>query len=230
MNLIKAWRELTIVILIAISALSVSTCRSKHELNNHLLHVNDSAFKVARIYYNKHGELVQQVFVQELTIRDLKKMAESMGTDKEELKEQVGNLKNLVGYWKGKVGFKGRDSIRFKDSTRIVEVKGVLDTIDFKTFDWTNGHLSLHEDYYPNDDTVALEYKYDIGEFDLTVYRKKKGFLKKKQLVADLKFGDPNMKVSKFEGVLVKEDKKLLKWWHWLLIGFGGGIVVDKLN
>lgn len=225
----KYWREITIIVLIAVVAISVTTCKNKSELSDNLLHVNDSAFNVARTYYNRHGELVHQVSVQELTIRDLKKMAESMGTDKEELKEQVGNLKNIVGYWKGKAGFKGIDSIRFKDSIRIVEVKGKIDTIDFKTFDWTNGHLSIHEDYYPYDDTIALEYKYDLGEFDLTVYRKKSGFFKKKQLVADLKFGDPNMKVSKFEGILIKEDKKPLKWWHWFLIGLGGGIVIDKL-
>lgn len=234
----KYWREITIAILIIVVSISVTTCNNKSSLSEILLHVNDSAFNVARHYYNRNGELVQQVSVQELTIGELKKMAESMGTDKEKLKEQVGNLNNLVGYWKGQAGFKGKDSVRWKDSIRFVDRNkdGIAeDTVDFKNFGWSNQYLTINEDYYPYDNVVVLEYQYDLGGFDLTVYRKKmervKGKLfRKKQLVADMKFGDQNMKVSKFEGVLVKEKKKPLKWWHWVLIGAGGGLIVDNVT
>jgi len=229
----KYWREIAIFILIAMVAISVKTCKSKSNEVVNASNAKDSAFHIARTYINRHGELIHQVSVQELTIRDLKRLAEENGTSKEELIGQVGNLKNLVGFWKGKAGFKGKDSVKWKDSIRFVDKAGVRDTIDFKNFSWSNKYLTINEDYYLSDNVVIVEYQYDLGGFDLTTYRKKmpreKGkVFRKKQLVADLKFGDPNMKVGKFEAVVVKEEKKL-KWYHWFLLGVGGGIVTEKL-
>lgn len=203
------WKGIVIAILLLFVFIGWQANGILSNQNKAYSHLADSAFSIAKHYHNRNGELIQQVRIYELTARDFKEIGDNLGFANSELKKQVGNYKNLVAYWQGQAGFKGVDSIRWHDSTRMVD--GVSE--DFKTFGWSNGHLTINEDYYPADNVVVLEYEYDLGGFELVAYRKKekvKGRLfKKKVLVADIKFGDQNIKVDEFKGIVIRENDGL---------------------
>lgn len=242
----KYWREIAIVSLLLMLFIGYQANDILSSHNKVLLQRSDSAFNVVKTYVDKNGDLTNQIASYEITVDELKAFGLIKDRDIDRLKNQVGGLNNLVGYWRGQAGFKGKDTIRFIDTVRIgYNIKGIdlldrdsiaaLDTVQYKTFGWTNGFLTLNEDYYPYDNVVVLDYQYTLGGFEMTAYRKKttraerkanKG-LKRKQLVADIKFGDSNIEVTQFTSVVIKEKPKKIKWWHWLLVGFGGGVIVD---
>lgn len=229
----KYWRELMIAILLiflyAIVDTGLNTIKDLKEEKFALLHSKDSSFTIAKQYIGKNGELVSQVQTHELTIKELKETGDELGFSNKELKKQVGSLNNLVGYWKGQAGFSGRDTVRTRDTVFVDNGKKESG----KLFNWSNKYLSIDGGYYPYDSSVVLDYKYDIGGFELTAYRKKQGNLfnfKPSQLVADIRFGDQNMKVGSFQGMVVKEEPK--KWYQtkgfWIGIGFIGGVFIAK--
>jgi len=231
--IVKYYKEALIVILI----LLLCGFGKKHfeliDLNEQLAHKGDSLYTVARYYKNKEGKLVQQVSVSELTIKDLKKIGNSLGFQNGELKKQVGNLNNLVGYWKGQAGFKGSDTVKLHDTVRVFNGE----TVTAQSFKWTNKYLSIDGDFLDTGDntfdlgpTLVFNYSYDIGGFELTAYRKKQGLFGRKQLVADIKFGDQNMKVREFTGVVVSEPKKKLieRPLFWGFVGLVGGVFIAK--
>lgn len=185
----------------------------------------DSSFHVATTYINKNGELVHQVNTFELTIKDLRDLSEQLGFDNKALKEQVGNLKNLVGYWKGQATASGSvDNVPARDTVYIT-TQG--DTVQAQGFTWTNNFLSLNGTYNSAGKKFAFQYKYDLGGFEITAYRKRepgfKGYFKQKQLVTDINFGDPNMQVTSFQGLVIKEERK--KFWETKGFAFGVGVV-----
>jgi hypothetical protein len=101
-----------------------------------------------------------------------------------------------------------------------------------KTFKWNNKYLYLDETIIGNN--VTLVYLYDV-DFSLTAYRKPQiGFWKPPgQLVADIKFSDPNFKVGEFKGFVIKEPRK--RWYQTTgaKIGFGvvlGGVVASQFK
>lgn len=213
----KYWRELLIALCIVAIFFLFRGYQSEKEQKSFLIHQKDSSFLVARYYQNKNREMIGQVNTQELTIADLKKLGEAAGTDNFKLKKQVGNLNNLVGFWKGQASSKGRDTVRLSD-TVYLDNKGI--EIKAQKLDWTNKFLSVKGLYNPADKKFTFDYVYDLGGFELTAYRKRAGFLKPKQLVTDIKFGDPSMRVTSFQGLVIKEPKKKI----WETRGFAFGV------
>lgn len=209
--LLKNWRESLIVgmaVLLFIGWQTIGILSNHNEVlsrqNTAYSHVTDSAFNVAKFYHNKNGELVQQIRMYELTTRDLKDIGNQLGFDKKGLQDQVGNLKNLIGYWQGKAVASGNVVVAVRDTT----IKKDNEVLQAKVFDWNNKYLFVSFAYFPSLDTADFDYVYDIGGFELTAYKKKervKGKLfKRRVLVADVKFGDPSLKVGEFKGVLIK--------------------------
>jgi hypothetical protein len=184
-----------------------------------LHHKADSSFLVAKYFKNKHGELVNEVNTYELTTNDLKKLGSELGFNNKQLKDQVGSLTNLVSYWKGQASTHGGDTVRTHDTTYLWRGQ----VIAAKHFDWTDKYLTLDGDYFPSTDKFAFKYNYSPGGFELTSYRKKVGLFKPKQLVTDIKFGDPNMKVTNFQGLVIKEPRK--KFWETKAFAFGLGVL-----
>lgn len=188
--------------------------------NTALINSRDSLYLQAQYYKDKNGELVAQVKTFELTTSDLKKVGDELGFDKKRLESQVGNLKNLVGYWKGQASAHGGDTVLLRD-TIYVTLRG--DTIKAQKLNWTDTHLTLTGLYRPTDSKFSFDYSYDLGGFEITAYRKRQGLFKPKQLVSDVRFGDENLKVTQFQGVVIKEEKK--KFWETKGFAFGAGLV-----
>lgn len=221
---VKYWKAIVAIIVIILFALAfsflVSTISTLKSQKANLIYSKDSSFLVASYYKNKNGELVNQVNTYELTTKDLKQIGERLGFDNKQLKDQVGNLKNLVAHWKGQASTHGSDTVRMSDT---VYLDNVGNRVVTERFDWTNKYLSLNGTYFPETKRLAFQYNYDLGGFDITSYYKSTGFLKPKQLVADIKFGDPNMKVTQFQGFVIEQPKK--KWFQTKAFYFGIGVL-----
>jgi len=227
--LLKFWRELTILILVLVCLFSFRQCSVKNYDNQVLMNANDSLFNVAHYYKNKNGELVGQVKTHELTIGQYKKFAAQLGFDNKELKKQVGKESRLVAHWKGKAEANGVILIGLKDTT----INTMDPTMDLfsdpiniesaKTFEWSNKYLDLKGIISIDSNQLALTYKYDT-DFSITAYYKPQGLFKPKQLVSDIWFEDPNMKVREFKGFVIKEPKKRFTQTGLFKVSLGIGI------
>src|SRR5690242_19357441 len=199
--ILKYWREIVIAVLIIVVLSSVRTCSNKQDDISLLEKSRDSAYYKATYYKNKEGELIGQIKTFEVTNKQLKEYGDQLGFENEGLKKQVGKLTNLVAHYKGKVGM--RDTIEVVNHDTIYSDRSG-DLVKGKWFFWSNNFLSL--DGVTTDKTTSIAYNYDVS-FELTSYRKGKTLFKPGQLVTDIKFNDPNMKVTEFKGFVVTEDK-----------------------
>lgn len=219
----KYWKAIVAIIIILLIVWGFTFVTNKFATlksqNANLIHSRDSSFLVARQYVNKNGELINQVNTYELKVRDIKEIGEQLGFDKKQLQDQVGNLKNLVAYWKGQASTSGGGVVTLHDTTYIDSTGQTLNAQKFD--DWTNNYLSLSGEYIPTTKKLSFTYKYDLGGFDITAYYKKTGFLKSEQLVTDIKFGDPHMKVLQFQGLVIQQPKK--KFYQTKAFAFGVG-------
>lgn len=211
--LLKFWREILIVILVLILMGSVRQCSVKSDDNRLLQNAFDSTFNVAKYYKKKNGELVGQVKTHELTIDQYRKFSAKLGFDNKELKKQVGKESRLVSHWKGKAEASGVMVISLKDSA----INTLDPTMDLssepinietaKVFKWSNKYLDLDGIISLDSNQLALRYKYQT-DFSITAYYKPQGLFKSKQLVTDIWFEDPNMKVREFKGFVIQQPKK----------------------
>lgn len=221
--LLKYWRELLILILIIILVISFRSCSNKKSDIDLLKKANDSTYHVAIAHKLKNGQLAFQVKTYEATVSQLRNDASLFGFDKKALQNQVGSLGNLVAYWKGRATLTGIANSRAADTTIVYLYRGDSVRQKEKVFNWSNHYLTLHEIYNPATDSIFRRYTYQT-DFTLTPYRKGMGFLKRKQLVTDVTFSDPNMKVGKFQGIVIKEGPK--KWYQTTAFKVGAGIAL----
>lgn len=204
----KYWREILIAVLVLAVALSVKTCNVKAEeaaINRNLA---DSAFSEVRVYKLKDGTNVAQIKTLEVTSKSLLAETINLMVDKKKLEEQIGNTNRLVTYYQGKIQMdeflnsKGIDTV----FTEITAKKDTIRTAG-KAFAWSNKWLTLQEYYYPGVDSLKRRYRYDV-EFNIISYRKGKTLFKPGQLVTDVTFADPAIKVKEFKGLVVTEPPK----------------------
>lgn len=221
----KYWREALIALLLIVMGFISKSC-SEEQANNDLLKNSlDSAYNVAKAYTTKNGELAYQVKTHEITIDQLKDNNEVLGIDNKKLKKQIGSLNNLVGYWKGKASVKDTFTVNNVDTVFIKDGKEVKG----KWFKWNNKYMSV--DGITTDLNTSLTYEYKI-EFELTAYRKYPNFLRigKSELLTDITFKDPSIKVGEFKGIVIKEPKK--QFWETgafkFAIGLGAGYLLAK--
>ncbi len=215
MIILKYWKNILIVILLLVVAGSVKQCKNNQDDTEVLLNSKDSAYHVAQYYRRKNGEIVGQVKTQKITIDQLKEHGDKLGFDNKKLKDQVGNLKNLVAHWKGSASVRDTFKVTLKDTVI------VSDTIKYhmKYFNWNNKYLTLDGDFAFDTTSnkfgpLTIRYNYDVN-FELTAYYKKqskffvpKTWFKPKQLVTDIEFKDPNLRVNNFSGLVVTPPRQ----------------------
>src|SRR5690606_39005329 len=113
--LIKYWREILLLVSVAIILSSVTQCNRNASDKRLAFNTLDSAFNVAKYYQSKNGDLTGQIKTYEGTIEQLRQYGEQMGLEVERLQNQVGNLKRLVGHWQGKAQLKDTFRITLHD-------------------------------------------------------------------------------------------------------------------
>lgn len=174
-------------------------------------------------YYNREGELVAQKNVAELELDDLKKLNDQLGIDMKELKDQVGNLKNLNSYYRGQVNVMGSGTSITIDT--VVQVIENTDTVEVvaQSVDWTNDYLAIDGIFIPRFNRWDFNYSYKV-DFDITSYHKKtrKGLFAPKTLVVDLKLSDPNARVVDLQALQIKRENK---WYQSTAFKVGIGLV-----
>ena len=187
-----------------------------------LVHQSDSAFNQVRYYKDKNDRLQAQVNTHEVTLRNFK---DYWALDSKRLKAQIGNLNNLVGYWKGKAAITDSVEIILTDTVYLTRNNFETD----KGFNWSNGHLTLSGGLNTESNQLSLDYQYQVN-FGLTPYYKSNGLFKKKILVTDVSFSDPNLKVQEFEGIVIKPKEKFYqKTWFKIGVGFLAGFTARGL-
>lgn len=224
------WREVVILILIVTIGITMNMCQNhrldKDRLESNLKISQDSVHH----FKNKNKELVGQVGSMQLTTNDLKENGKQLGLNVDSLQKQVGSLKNLVSYYKGKVKVGGEvtgithdtviQHIYHNDTTKVKE----------KEFKWSNGYLFLTTLYNPTNDSISIKYRYETG-FTLTAYRKRRAFFSfKKDLVADFVLKDPNGTLVNGKSVtIIPAPRKFYeKWWFHTFIGALGATYIWK--
>ena len=140
---LKYWKNILIIVLILVLAGSVKKCKNNQDDVKLLSNANNKSYVEASYYKNKHGEVIGQVKTHEITISQLKEHGDKLGFDNKKLKEQVGNLKNLVSHYKGSASVKDTIEIVLRDT--VVQ----SDTIRYyqKYFSWSNNYLTLYGDF-----------------------------------------------------------------------------------
>ncbi len=231
--ILKYWKEITIALLVIFVAISVRTCKQHIDNEDVAVHARDSAYTVIKLHKLINGQIASQVQDHEVTIDQLKN---DLGISKDSLKHlksQVGSLNNLVSIQKGRVSVTDTFKVPLHD-TVYVDNAGAKEK--GKRFEWSNNYLDL-TGFIPNDETsISIMYHYNV-KFSLVTYRKPRPFsdylkfkFRKQPLVADLTFDDPNIQVSKFSGVVIKEEPK--RWYQTkgFIFGLGavGGIIAWK--
>ena len=120
----------------------------------------------------------------------------------------------MVGFWKGKAS--ATDSIIITVIDTVYLTKDGLEVN--KGFNWSNNFLTLSGGINTTTNQLSLDYQYQVA-FELVPYYKKSGLFRK-QLVTDVYFSDPNMKVTEFNSVVIKPKERLYQK-TWFKIGVG---------
>jgi hypothetical protein len=217
----KHWKNLLIVLMAISLFTSIRSCNVNDDRVNVASDARDSSYLMAHYYRNKNGELVGQVKTSELTIDQLKEFGGQLGFEVDGLKSEVGRLNRLKAHWEGKAGVTNTIETVLHDTTYVDKETG--DIITAKDFKWNNKWMNIAGVIVNND--LTLTYQYTI-DFSLTAYRKpQKGFWKSPgQLVTDIKFSDPNFKVTEFKGFVVTEERK--RWYQTNGFKYGAGFLI----
>lgn len=212
-----------IIILILLGLWGASKLKSNEELRGlqTMVEVLNDTVKVSK---NREGKLVAEKRSQFITIKELQKHGQELNIDKKGLKKQVGNLNNLVAYYKGKAATSGSGSVVLTpDLTSPADTTGAspTDTSLFpRHFVWDNTYLSLTG-------SLSTDYKLDFTykyRFDYEVVT----YWKKKDLVINVTFSDPNLVTTDINSIVIKpQPKKFYQTnWFWGGLGFLGGFVL----
>jgi len=171
---------------------------------------------------NQRGEWVAERKSYNLTAAELRKNGQELNIDNAALKKQVGNLNNLVANLKGELLIAGQGTVQLIPGDTIY----VGDSTNFYTghrFDWTNSYLSL-DGTLSETFEMNFDYSYNV-DFDVTTYWKRPKPFKRKDLIVNMTFADPNAKAVGLNSVIVKPDppKFFETTWFKVGIGFLGG-------
>jgi len=216
---VKIWLIAIIVVTLILSAWTIR--------NNIVERFNDYKQVIEKkdnqIAYHKgeNGQLIASQNVLSLTNKELKAIADDLIKDNDGLKKQVGNLKNINSYLKGKLESQVSDTIILTDTLLIG------DTLPSKKFGYDNGFLILNGIIHKN--TLDFTYKYST-DFTYVTFWKRPGFLKQKELVMDFSIGDPNAILTSAQTIYIKPEPKKFyeKNWFWGLAAFSIGLIATK--
>lgn len=214
------------LVIVALAAILLQTCVDRrNEVARYKDNLRISRDSVKH-FIDKNGQLVSQVQSMQLTASELKEQSEELGIDKKRLEKQVGNLNNLVLYYKGLAVSKGTGTTKAKDSI-VTTIADNGDTVKrkAKTIKWNNGSLFLDETYFPDTDSMKIAYQYKTGIELTAFYRRDFIFIGKKNLFVEVKFTDPNASMVDAQAVKVDLPPKKWyeRWWFYILAGVAAG-------
>jgi uncharacterized FlaG/YvyC family protein len=180
-------------------------------------------------YRNANGELIAQRDSYHMEAKNFKDLADQLGFDKGELKEQVGNLNNLVSRLEAELKIKGEIDTKLEDSVITIVERDTVYQENIKIFNWSNDYLTLGGTIKPNDD-LSIRYSYRTA-FQTTNYWRRDGVFKPLHLVVDVKFDDPNAGAYDLNSIVVKPRRKRFyeRSWFWFVSGVASGVVITSL-
>lgn len=174
-------------------------------------------------YHNKEGELIAQKRIAGMTIRDLREVNHKLGIDRDRLKDQVGNLKNLNSYYKSQIESIGTGKAVTLDT--VVQIVYDTDTVmvNAQSVDWSNNYLSIDGLFIPKFNRWDFNYSYNV-DLEITSYYKKSrsGLFAPKELVVDFKLSDPNAKAVDLKALKIIRERR---WYQSTGFKIGAGIV-----
>ncbi len=178
-----------------------------------------------RHFIDKTGQLVSEKETIQITVDDLKNQNVDLGIDKDNLKKQVGNLNNLVNYYKGKLVTSGQGQVKGRDTTIIVvDQRG--DTVQHveQKFAYRSPYLTFDATYDPVIDSLKFKYGYQV-DFQLSTFYVRHKLFAKRQLFADVRLSDPKASMQNVQSILIVEPPK--KWYetNWFYVALGASIV-----
>lgn len=218
----------------AVMFILVDSCRHSEKAQRELLNNIKITQDSVKHFKDKNGQLVSERESIQITVKDLERENEQLGIDKSTLKDQVGNLNNLVSYYKGQIQVKGRGEVKGKDSIIYVREKDKDSLVREigKKFNFDNRFLKLNIFYKPLQDSLDISYSYNAN-FSLTTYYKRvPAIFGTKKLFADVRFNDPNARmIGNVQSIVVEQPPKKLiqKNGFWAGVGFVVAVVLRLL-
>jgi hypothetical protein len=200
-----------------------------------ILKIKQDSLKIVR---NENGDLVGRVETFELTVKQLKENEKYILGENSDLKSEVGNLNNLVSYYKGKavISGQGEGSLTpVKPDEAYVKPKDPDKVTEWKNFSWNNDYLNLLGTVYDCKD-YGFKYSYTLM-FETYTYKKKLQEKKisrlfgRKSLITDIKFKDQdNLRPVSATSITIKPDKNFFSsGWFKFGVGFLTGFVSNSL-
>jgi len=200
-------------------------------------------------YQNKEGIDMAQKKVLEIDVNNLEEYSESLGIDNKALKDQVGNLKNLVTRLKGEISAYGEGNVDSDitdvDINKVDSVSGNFTLLD--STEWNNSYLSLNNKYqiigryrftkgalYLDSikymSNFAYKYKIDFTSTSYWMRENKWKIWKDKVLVTDIELSDPNASVTDMQSIKILPPPKKFyeKTWFQVGVGFVAGAILIK--
>ena len=168
----KVWYWVIVIVALLMMVASMYSCTQSTQREKKLLNNIKTSQDSVRLMVDQNHDLVGQVQSISVTVDELKQQGDVLGVDNKRLKQQVGNLNNLVSYYKGKI--KSQDTVvsKGRDTTITVVIHGDTTTQKEKVFGYSNKYLTLNQLYNPTTDLLTTSYSYTTG-FELTLYKRR---------------------------------------------------------
>lgn len=209
----KSWREVAILLLFIIAALSMRSCKNA---TSHLQSVqanNDALFSQGLELKLSDNTKALKIRALDGTIRQLSEQGIIDGMELAKLHEQAIKLNSLVAYYSAHVNVKQDIGVVVHDTVltelrpmlinggKITLAKGLVELADTlrtreKAFTYDNKWLSIAGLYNPATDTARIKYTYNV-DFTLAAY-KEKG-----KIFANINFSDPAITTTNLKVVHV---------------------------
>lgn len=227
----KVWYWVILITALVMMVASMYSCSQSVQRESRLLNNVKVSQDSVKLLVDQNHDLVGQVQSISVTVDELKQQGDVLGVDNNRLKQQVGNLNNLVSYYKGKI--KSQDTVvsKGRDTTITVVIHGDTTMQREKVFGYSNKYLTLNQLYNPTTDLLTTSYSYMTG-FELTVYKRRDhpfNIFSPKRLKADLRLEDPNATLINAKSIVIQNKKSIFdKWWFWTGVGLIGGVFIAK--
>lgn len=195
-------------------------------------------------YRDANGRLIAEKQSLNVTVSSLIENGQLMGVNVEELKKEVGNLKNLVA----RVEIQGKangtaltqinegkitkeslaELLRNSTDTNNINLTDLPDSLDVENFEWTNDYITLNGVLFKSPDEVkkyaVIDYEYNPKKITATLYEKRVKLFKPKETTVKIQFDDPNFIVNDATSIVIKKDPP--KFYETTGFKVGAGFVV----
>lgn len=223
----KYWWIIVIIVIIGLSTFGIVLTIKLNNLSdtNQLQAVELSTLKDSvSTYIDKNGELVSKLESVEIEKSNLKESLNIAGYDVKDLKAKNIKWRKLNDILKFKLESAGSGSVELNDTIYITNSptsdEVVSDTINAKTFKWSNDYLSLTGDV--KDNRLSFDYIYKT---DVKLFKEER----RKETIVTVLLSDPQASVTSANSIIIKHKQKWWnKWYIWTAVGLTGGILIAK--